>query len=191
MLTKKWTALRREDQGLDICEIARPLHCCFQNRWPLQAGHFSRKICGFSENGGQKQGNIKKKQRTIKKLSKDIVPKNNPFFSGRRRPFRGRCHLDTIHDYRSLEGAAMQTLSATIVSSKLMSVDKFGHSGKKLLSEVRPAQSSELGFLQSRSLGRGCDEALFSDKARFFFCEKREGSSVNRGLGKHFYRKGN
>ena len=36
---------------------------------------------------------------------------------------------------------------------------------------------------QSRFLGRGCDEALFS--------EKGGGNSVNQGLGKDFYRKGN
>ena len=43
---------------------------------------------------------------------------------------------------------------------------------------------------QSRFLGRGCDEAPFSEK-RGFFCEKGGGNSVNEGLGKDFYRKGN
>ena len=38
-------------------------------------------------------------------------------------------------------------------------------------------------------LGRGCDEAL-SVKKRFF-SEKGGGNSVNEGLGKEFYRKGN
>ena len=41
---------------------------------------------------------------------------------------------------------------------------------------------------QSRFLGRGCDEALFSDK-KGFFSEKGGGNSVNRGFGKDFYRK--
>ena len=43
---------------------------------------------------------------------------------------------------------------------------------------------------QSRFLGRGCDEALFSEK-KGVFCEKGGGNSVNQGFGKDFYRKGN
>ena len=43
---------------------------------------------------------------------------------------------------------------------------------------------------QSRFLGRGCDEAFFSEK-NVFFSEKGGGNSVNEGLGKDFYRKGN
>ena len=43
----------------------------------------------------------------------------------------------------------------------------------------------------SRFLGRGCDEALFSEKKRAFFSETGGGNSVNRGFGKDFYRKGN
>ena len=39
-------------------------------------------------------------------------------------------------------------------------------------------------------MGRGCDEALFSEK-KGFFSEKGGGNSVNQGLGKDFYRKGN
>ena len=39
-------------------------------------------------------------------------------------------------------------------------------------------------------MGRGCDEALFSEK-KAFFSEKGGGNSVNEGLGKDFYRKGN
>ena len=42
----------------------------------------------------------------------------------------------------------------------------------------------------SRFLGRGCDEALFSEK-KGVFSEKGEGNSVNEGFGKDFYRKGN
>ena len=43
---------------------------------------------------------------------------------------------------------------------------------------------------QSRSLGRGCDEALFSEQ-KGFFSEKGGRNSVNEGFGKDFYRKGN
>ena len=43
--------------------------------------------------------------------------------------------------------------------------------------------------VQSRFLGRGCDEALFSEKRDF--SEKGGGNSVNEGFGKDFYRKGN
>ena len=43
---------------------------------------------------------------------------------------------------------------------------------------------------QSRFLGRGCDEALFSEK-KGVFSEKGGGNSVNGGFGKDFYRKGN
>ena len=43
---------------------------------------------------------------------------------------------------------------------------------------------------RSRFLGRGCDEALFSEKKRFF-SEKGGGNSVKVGFGKDFYRKGN
>ena len=43
---------------------------------------------------------------------------------------------------------------------------------------------------QSRFLGRGCDEALFSEK-KGVFSEKGGGNSVNQRLGKDFYRKGN
>ena len=43
---------------------------------------------------------------------------------------------------------------------------------------------------QSRFWGRGCDEALFSEK-KGVFSEKGGGNSVNQGFGKDFYRKGN
>ena len=39
-------------------------------------------------------------------------------------------------------------------------------------------------------MGRGCDEALLSEKEGVF-SEKGGGNSVNEGLGKDFYRKGN
>ena len=39
-------------------------------------------------------------------------------------------------------------------------------------------------------MGRGCDEARFSEK-KGIFSEKGAGNSVNEGLGKDFYRKGN
>ena len=42
----------------------------------------------------------------------------------------------------------------------------------------------------SRFLGRGCDEALFSEK-KGFSVNRGERNSVNQGLGKDFYRKGN
>ena len=42
---------------------------------------------------------------------------------------------------------------------------------------------------QSRNLGRGCDEALFSEK-KGILSEKGGGNSVNQGFGKDFYRKG-
>ena len=38
-------------------------------------------------------------------------------------------------------------------------------------------------------MGRGCDEALFSEKKGFSV--KGGGNSVNQGFGKDFYRKGN
>ena len=38
-------------------------------------------------------------------------------------------------------------------------------------------------------MGRGSDEALFSETKKEFFSEK--GDSVNEGFGKDFYRKGN
>ena len=41
----------------------------------------------------------------------------------------------------------------------------------------------------SQSLGRGCDEALFSEKR--VFSEKGGGNSVNGRFGKDFYRNGN
>ena len=47
-----------------------------------------------------------------------------------------------------------------------------------------------LSLSQSRFLGRGCDEALFSEK-NGVFSEKGGGNSVNQGLDKNFYRKGN
>ena len=43
---------------------------------------------------------------------------------------------------------------------------------------------------RSRFLGRGCDEALFSEK-KGVFSEKGGGNSVNQGFGKDFHRKGN
>ena len=43
---------------------------------------------------------------------------------------------------------------------------------------------------RSRFSGRGCDEALFSEK-KGVFSEKSGGNSVNEGFGKDFYRKGN
>ena len=45
-------------------------------------------------------------------------------------------------------------------------------------------------LIRSRFLGRGCDEALFSEKKEVF-SEKEGGNSVNEGFGKDFYRKGN
>ena len=45
-------------------------------------------------------------------------------------------------------------------------------------------------FDQSRFLGRGCNEALFSEK-KGFFSEKGGGNSVNQRFGKEFYREGN
>ena len=42
------------------------------------------------------------------------------------------------------------------------------------------------GVGQSRFLGRGCDEALFSEKNKGFFSEKGGGNSVNVGFGKDF-----
>ena len=47
-----------------------------------------------------------------------------------------------------------------------------------------------MGIPQSRFLGRGCDEALFSEK-KGVLSEKGGGNSVNGGFGKDFYRKGN
>ena len=43
---------------------------------------------------------------------------------------------------------------------------------------------------QSRFLGRGCDEALFSEK-KGVFSENGGGNSVNEGFGKDSSRKGN
>ena len=53
-----------------------------------------------------------------------------------------------------------------------------------------PLPDKKEAFIQRRLLGRGCDEALFSDK-KGIFSEKRGGNSVNQGFGKDFYRKGN
>ena len=39
-------------------------------------------------------------------------------------------------------------------------------------------------------MGRGCDEALFSER-KGVFSEKGGGNSVNEGFGKDLYRKGN
>ena len=39
-------------------------------------------------------------------------------------------------------------------------------------------------------MGRGCDEALFSEK-KGVFSEKGGGNALNEGFGKDFYRKGN
>ena len=44
---------------------------------------------------------------------------------------------------------------------------------------------------QSRFLGRGCDEELFSEKKGFFSEKGEGGNSVNGGFSKDFYRKGN
>ena len=59
------------------------------------------------------------------------------------------------------------------------------HSGTLELRRLHEHPQSEpiFGF-------RGCDEALFSEK-KGFFSEKGGGNSVNQGLGKDFYRKGN
>ena len=46
-----------------------------------------------------------------------------------------------------------------------------------------------LALNQIRFLGRGRDEALFSEKG--VFSEKGGGNSVNEGFGKDLYRKGN
>ena len=72
---------------------------------------------------------------------------------------------------------------------------------EKLLAPLRPLKNISPALstnfksfsppkIQSRFLGRGCDEALLSDK-KGVFSEKGEGNSVNRGFGKDFYRKGN
>ena len=52
-----------------------------------------------------------------------------------------------------------------------------------------PAEKGTFG--RSRFLGRGCDEALFTQKKQRFFSEVGGGNSVNEGFGKDFYRKGN
>ena len=44
--------------------------------------------------------------------------------------------------------------------------------------------------IQSRFLGRGCDEALFSEK-KGVLSEKGGGNSVNQAFGRDFHRKGN
>ena len=49
---------------------------------------------------------------------------------------------------------------------------------------------NEMKWDRSRFLGRGCDEALFSEK-KGVLSEKGGGNSVNQGFGKDFYRKGN
>ena len=48
-------------------------------------------------------------------------------------------------------------------------------------------KASKIVKNQSRFLGRGCDEALFSEKRGL--SEKGGGNSVNEGFGKDFYRK--
>ena len=53
-----------------------------------------------------------------------------------------------------------------------------------------PPWSLPVAPSRSRFLGRGCDEALFSEK-KGVFSEKGGGNSVNEGFGKDFYRKGN
>ena len=63
------------------------------------------------------------------------------------------------------------------------SVDKF-------LSRGKPSVESALGLSQSRFWGRGCDEALFSEK-RGFSVKRGGEQSVNGGFGKDFFRKGN
>ena len=52
-----------------------------------------------------------------------------------------------------------------------------------------PAVLGDSGLGRSRFLGRGCDEALFSEQ-KGFFSEKGGGNSVNEGFGKDFYSKG-
>ena len=47
-----------------------------------------------------------------------------------------------------------------------------------------------MATFQSRFLGRGGDEALFSEK-KGFSVNWGGGNSVNQGFGKDFYRKGN
>ena len=55
---------------------------------------------------------------------------------------------------------------------------------------VAPCLAKLRDHHQSRFLGRGCDEALFSEKKKGVFSEKG-GNAVNQGFGKDFYRKGN
>ena len=40
-------------------------------------------------------------------------------------------------------------------------------------------------------MGRGCDEALFSEKNKWLFSGKGGGNSVNEGFSRDFFRKGN
>ena len=55
---------------------------------------------------------------------------------------------------------------------------------------LRPDRFWEFPNLGANFGGRGCDEALFSEK-KGFFSEKGGGNSVNPGFGKDLYRKGN
>ena len=60
----------------------------------------------------------------------------------------------------------------------------------KYIKDYRENSFWHVPLFQSRFGGRGCDEALFSEK-KGVFSEKGGGSSVNQGFGKDFYRKGN
>ena len=62
----------------------------------------------------------------------------------------------------------------------------FGHPA----GHIRLSQPCKPALYRSRFLGRGCDEALFSEKTGFSV-KRGGGTSVNEGLGKDFYRKGN
>ena len=55
---------------------------------------------------------------------------------------------------------------------------------------TRTSRSSDECFGQSRFWGRGCDEAIFSEK-KGFSVKRGQAIQLNEGLGKDFYRKGN
>ena len=65
-----------------------------------------------------------------------------------------------------------------------------GRSGDAYGKKSQSSKDRPCSHTQSRFLGRGCDEALFSEK-KGIFSEKGGGNSVNQGFGKDLYRKGN